>query len=181
MIHNLASPEINMVGVFRMYTHSQYLPQEYQSSLAELLSASSKGLAFLARHDPFSARDAPTDAKVVQLQATSRRSVVTLSGPEYECVRSLARICVDDFDGVCSHYEKKDLVGSKRPLASSQELVKFAMLERMSEYGVQLAGGPYLGGPLLRRRDPPRDVRQRCAREQARCLSLPQLRVQHER
>lgn len=144
MIHNLATPEINMVGVFRMYTHAQYLPLQYQSSLADLLNQNSRGKAFLDRYDPFSSSAAAASAVATtpRLLASSRRGAISLTGSEYAQIRILARRAISDYDGVCTSYENSAVTGSKVPLASSSDLGKWAMLQDMSAYGVKLANGP---------------------------------------
>ncbi len=141
MIHNLATPEVNMIGVFRMYTHAQYLPLEYQSSLSDLFNQNSLGKAFLARYDPFSS-GAAASGTAAQLHASSRRGTVQLSDAEYEQLRKLARSAIEDYEAVCSGYERQGLTSSKRALESSEQLGAWAMQRNMSPYGVQLASGP---------------------------------------
>ncbi len=145
MIHNLATPEVNMIGVFRMFTHAQYLPVEYQSSLSELLAKSEKGQAFASRYDTFAAAaGVAVPNKAVQLLATSRRGSLHLSDAEYSHVRSLARLAIPSYDALCSRFETLGLLGSKRALASSEDLAKWAMLEEQPAATVVLASGPPL-------------------------------------
>jgi hypothetical protein len=143
MTHNFAAPEVNMIGVFRLFTHSQYLLSEHQHSLADLLAQTKLGREFAARH-----RSAPTfnvlSSPAVQLHDSSKRGEVELTALEYEYVRGLARSAIPDYDSVCNQFQTQRLVGSKRALATSADLVKWALVQPLSASQVALAAGPPL-------------------------------------
>jgi hypothetical protein len=141
MIHNLSAPEVNMISVFRMYTHAQYLPVEYQQSLAAMLARTELGREFATRHLASPTLDF-SSALPVLLQETSRRGQVTLSDSEYAHVRRLARTALPDYDGVCSRFEKDGLAAGRRALVSSADLAKWAMINSLSAADVALASGP---------------------------------------